>query len=202
MKYVIYQITNTINNKIYIGKHKTKDINDGYMGSGKHLKHAQSKYGLENFKKEILHICLDEHDMNIKEAELVTPEFCLREDTYNICPGGQGGWGYINNAGLNNINKDYDKLSKALTGRKSPWTTDRLKALHKSGNFKYDTFSGKTHSEKTKSLISCKLKHRLSNPENNSQFGTMWITNGNDNKKIKSVDIIPEGWYKGRVIKK
>ena len=28
--------------------------------------------------------------------------------------------------------------------------------------------------------------------------GTMWITNGLKNKKIKSIDIIPEGWYKGR----
>lgn len=33
----------------------------------------------------------------------------------------------------------------------------------------------------------------------NSQYGTMWITNGCVNKKIKKdVDIIPEGWYKGR----
>lgn len=34
--------------------------------------------------------------------------------------------------------------------------------------------------------------------EKNSQFGSMWITNGTENKKIKKVDIIPEGWYKGR----
>lgn len=33
----------------------------------------------------------------------------------------------------------------------------------------------------------------------NSQYGTMWITNGLENKKIKRVDNIPEGWYKGRV---
>jgi len=35
MKHIIYQITNKVNNKIYIGLHSTKDINDGYMGSGK-----------------------------------------------------------------------------------------------------------------------------------------------------------------------
>lgn len=33
----------------------------------------------------------------------------------------------------------------------------------------------------------------------NSQYGTMWITNGTKNKKIKKDDVIPEGWYKGRV---
>lgn len=38
MKYTIYKITNIINNKVYIGKHQTNDINDGYMGSGKNFK--------------------------------------------------------------------------------------------------------------------------------------------------------------------
>jgi hypothetical protein len=34
--------------------------------------------------------------------------------------------------------------------------------------------------------------------EKNSQFGTMWITDGVTNKKIKKNDTIPEGWCKGR----
>ena len=37
------------------------------------------------------------------------------------------------------------------------------------------------------------------NPEINSQYGTMWITNGTENKKIKKDEPIPEGWNKGRV---
>lgn len=37
--------------------------------------------------------------------------------------------------------------------------------------------------------------------KDNSQYGTMWITDGINNKKIKKdVDFIPDGWYKGRKI--
>lgn len=32
MFYLVYKITNTLNGKTYIGCHKTKDKNDGYMG--------------------------------------------------------------------------------------------------------------------------------------------------------------------------
>ena len=34
--------------------------------------------------------------------------------------------------------------------------------------------------------------------EKNSQYGTYWITNGIDNKKIKKIDKIPDNWYLGR----
>ena len=37
--------------------------------------------------------------------------------------------------------------------------------------------------------------------EENSQFGTCWITNGVKSKKIKKGSIIPKKWKLGRVIK-
>ena len=90
MFYIVYKITNLVNNKIYIGSHKTKNINDNYMGSGKLIKQAIEKYGLINFKKEILFVFDNPRQMYLKEAELVNPDFLKRDDVYNLNPGGCG----------------------------------------------------------------------------------------------------------------
>jgi hypothetical protein len=222
MKYTIYKITNSINGKIYIGKHQTHDLNDNYMGSGKLLCRAQTKYGLENFTKEILHVFDTEEEMNAKEKELVTKEFCLREDTYNLCVGGDGGFGYINSNGLRNgfesrvddsktrmsILKSGDlgrETQKRLWSERGIWYNQNSSSISKSLKTYIEIngswWQGKSHTEETKKKISKANSVSQLGPKN-SQFGSMWITNGNENKKIKSDDVIPEGWHKGRFVKK
>ena len=100
MIYYVYQITNKINNKIYIGKRKYKGENpllDSYMGSGKLIKEAIKKYGKNNFQKNIIQSFDNENDAFKLEKELVTKEFCNRKDTYNIHEGGTGSFSHINN---------------------------------------------------------------------------------------------------------
>lgn len=88
--YIIYKTTNIVNDKIYIGIHYTSKLNDSYIGSGKLLKQEIKIIGREKFKKEILFIFYDKQTALLKEEELVTKEFCKREDTYNQIKGGGG----------------------------------------------------------------------------------------------------------------
>ena len=208
MFYTIYKITNLLDGKIYIGKHQTKDLNDCYMGSGRYLKRAIAKYGIDNFVKEILFIFDNESEMNAKEAELVTEAFVKEDTNYNLCHGGHGGFGYIRSldsyhnqvkrgrvAADASIHKIYGVSNISQTEENRKKNSDRIKIAHAEGKIPYDNFKGKTHTEETKD----KMRKSKNDGSLNSQFGTMWITNGIENKKIKKdVDIIPKGWYKGR----
>ena len=90
--YYLYKTTNLINNKIYIGVHATKRLDDNYIGSGKILVEAIHKYGRKNFKKEILEFFDSKEEMFNREAEIVNEEFIAKSDNYNAVIGGIGGY--------------------------------------------------------------------------------------------------------------
>jgi hypothetical protein len=143
MYYIIYKTTNLINGKIYIGKHKTDNIDDGYIGSGIKLKAAIRKYGIENFSRDILFNFYSEEEMLQKEKELVTEEFIKLKDNYNIAIGGQGG--KLHN--WSDVSKK--KLSKSLKKRVNDWGHKVSKAN-----------KGKPLSENTKKKMSIVRQNR------------------------------------------
>ena len=110
-KWIIYKITNTVNGKIYIGQHKTKNINDGYMGSGKLIKRAIEKYGIDKFVREILETISSRSEAGIKE-EFYVKEFNSTDPIigYNITPYAWGGQPITE--------ESKRKISEKLTGRK------------------------------------------------------------------------------------
>lgn len=88
-QFCIYRITNLVNGKTYIGQHKYKELNDYYMGSGVLLKRAQRKYGIENFKKEILYANIQYQDTaDSVEMYAIAKERSVGKAEYNIANGG------------------------------------------------------------------------------------------------------------------
>ncbi len=100
MFFYLYKITNKVNGKIYVGVHKTKNMNDGYMGSGKVIRDALKKYGENNFEKEILEFFENEEHMFLREKEFVNDDFLVRKDVYNLRCGGYGGFDHIHKLNL------------------------------------------------------------------------------------------------------
>lgn len=159
MYYTIYKIVNKLDNKSYIGKHQTKDLNDGYMGSGKLIKAAIKKYGIENFEKQILYIFDNEAEMNAKEKELVD---IVSESSYNLVEGGTGGFGYINRTGKNvnhpnraNSLKNLDKSTFKNWGwRKSPRKEEIQAKINKTKTGHVGYFKNKKHTDEAKLKMS------------------------------------------------
>ena len=89
----IYMIKNTINNKCYIGKRSCHCPiwEDKYMGSGVYLIKAQNKYGIENFKKEVIEICETEQKAYEREKYWINKYNAVENDKfYNLVDGGYG----------------------------------------------------------------------------------------------------------------
>lgn len=87
----LYETTNTINGKIYRGKHSTSNLEDGYIGSGIAFSFAVKKYGHECFTRRVVQWFDDEVSLDLAEREWITPEFVALKTNYNLVPGGQGG---------------------------------------------------------------------------------------------------------------
>lgn len=95
----IYKITNSINNKCYVGETVQDDpekrwkqhINKINNGKGcPVLRDAIKKYGLDKFKFELIIICFDE-DRHRYEKEYIKKYKSQIPNGYNILPGGQVG---------------------------------------------------------------------------------------------------------------
>lgn len=200
----LYKTTCLVTGRYYIGMHSTANLEDGYMGSGKRLRYSIRKYGKENHVKEILEF-FDSRELLVEaEKKIVSPDLMQDKNCMNLKEGGTGGFSNnehmkkCSNAGNNKIKflrlndiewkkKESDRRSKEKLGSKNP----RFNKLPTFG------FKNKRHSDNTKQLIRLKMLSKGIG-QKNSQYGTCWITNGIENKKIKKDSEIPNGWYFGR----
>ena len=85
----LYKITNIVTGEYYVGKHNGWEQN-GYWGSGYRIQNSIKKYGIENFKYEILCFGSIEYIYEL-EKKYVTPEMVdLDEKCLNLTIGGLG----------------------------------------------------------------------------------------------------------------
>lgn len=115
---LIYKVTNTINEKVYIGQttqtlHKRRVRHES--GSRKknttiHFHRALKRHLLENFHWEILEYCDNKTQLNDMEYHYIM-QFNSYKKGYNSSLGGEGSCGRI----CTDITKE--KMSKANTGR-------------------------------------------------------------------------------------
>ena len=211
--HVVYKTTVIETGKFYIGKHSTRVLEDGYFGSGRLIGKFINKHGISGLKREILAYCDSVKEAFQKEKELIGDLYQLDENCMNLQPGGGGGFKDDDHqrkcatAGLNGFRKklenpEYrasicDTFSKArfaeyAAGTRKPpgWTSIHLK----------NAWSDDAR-EKRKATFTAN-KHQQG--EKNSQFGLIWIFNNQTKecKRISKNDEIPDGWVRGRKMKK
>ena len=118
MFHYVYEITNNINGRKYIGKHSTNDMNDGYMGSGIAIKQAIKKYGSKNFSKKIIKSFETSEEAFKFEKEIIEQLDCVNNyKYYNMSDGGIGGVGTL--SGKTELEKVeiYNRMKNTLKGK-------------------------------------------------------------------------------------
>lgn len=196
----IYLIVNNINGKTYVGKRKLynkKWNEDGYIGSGKHLKSAQKKYGIENFEKFLITWTYSEEDACEKEKFWISEYRRRGKAEYNIANGGNGG----------DIRKCYKcsletrkKISKAKKGKNiAPCSEEHRRKISESNKGKKrseesrkkmsDAKKGKPSTRKGKSL-SDETKKRISEARKGIQFSNETRKKLSEAKKGKHWKIV------------
>lgn len=199
-------ITNIIDGKIYVGKHSTENLDDGYMGSGTLLQKAICKHGLENFRREIVQFFDSEEEAFEFERKIVTEDFVRDENTYNLREGGRG---FSTNSSIIANKKlwsdpEFRKRhsERNIEKNKRLWSNPEFRKKIAKSVVDSKAWVGRKHSEETKRKIG-EANSWTQGGFRNSQFGTIWITHPElkENKKIKKEDFelwSEQGWIKGR----
>lgn len=202
--WTVYSVRNRVNGRAYIGVHKTEDPNDSYMGSGKLIRLAVAKHGSENFEKTVLAVFETPEEAFELEASLVTEDRLESGELYNLKVGGEGGWDFANK-----VRTPEHRLAAGKAGQEAlkrlgrgvfapGWRSLHAKKLAaSSSNLLKCNWSGRKHSEATKAKMSASHQGKRAGAKN-GQYGTMWITNGMESRKILRDEAIPEGWRQGR----
>lgn len=195
----VFISTNLINNKKYIGRHKAKSFTNKYKGSGKLIREAFKKYGINNFSVELIEWCDSEDSLNERERYWIS-KYNATEDPnfYNLSNGGEGFGG--------------------LSGDKNP---AKRPDVRKKMSENHADFSGKNNpnygglSEINKRHISeSRIAKGTAKGKNNPMYGRrgkdsphynrVHINNGDISRTCHKDELeyyLNNGWRRGRIIR-
>ena len=116
---VIYKITNLINGKIYVGqtKQKIEDRLIQHSYSFSPLGSDIRKFGLKNFKIEVVEHCKNQNELNEREKFWIKKLNCKIPIGYNIANGGQGN------------GKKISTSKRVFTMRMQPENFDKIRVI-------------------------------------------------------------------------
>ena len=187
-----YRITNTLNSHFYYGVHSTNNLDDNYMGSGSRLKLAYQKYGIENFKKEILKFFDTRKEALEYEALVVNESLVQDNNCYNLIKGGYG-----------DISEEHKCISNEQSFKKNDIMvklkgTDKFFVIDKSemnDNYEY-VWNNRHHSKVSRE------KTRKTMTPKNSTNSKIWVSKNGIHKYIRKVlldNFLKDGWELGRI---
>lgn len=118
---IIYKIINIINNKLYVGKtvktlsHRIYAHIKNSEKSNQYIHRAMCKYGIKNFKWEIIENVVS--DLNEREKYWIKTLNSLHPNGYNLTVGGEGGdtWSVL---GRGHSKETINKMRLSHTGKK------------------------------------------------------------------------------------
>lgn len=200
--FCIYQITNKINGKRYIGQHHYYNENDPmgkYKGSGVLLHKAYEKHGIENFTIEILYKRILNKEtadaMEIYAISKFSPE-------YNLTKGGTGGDTSRNKKPYKHSDATREKLRQAWVRRRAKGlVSPPNKGTHLSEEQRKhlsEVQKGKSrgpHSEETKRKISEANKGKVRSDEVRKQLSERMKASHGTSGSFKKGHI---PWIKGK----
>lgn len=213
----IYETTNLINGKKYIGQHRASKFDNSYHGSGKLLHKAFKKYGIKNFETKIICKCDNEKELNEKEIYYINKFDASNNDAYyNVSIGGEN-WMTL----VHHTDEARRKISEAGKGRVPSKETKKKIS---------NTEKGKIVSKETRRKISEANKKRFQNPEERRKISETqkktrkgethskewnkhvsealknkkWIHKNNELKYVKLEELnsyLQQGWKLGKIDK-
>jgi group I intron endonuclease len=202
MHYIIYKTTNLLDGKYYVGCHQTQNLNDDYLGSGKHLKRAIKKYGLTNFKFEILHEVTSKEEMFELERNIVNKSLVNDPFSYNLKIGGSGGNPGIVGAFTGKKHTEETKEKQRLASLNQQTSDETRKKLSDNNWSKKDPESHREHMRKI-ARMPRSAKHNRKVAEAN--LGKILVNNMHFSKRIYKSELSyyeSIGWKKGGMPRK